>query len=359
MIDSSIFLKMMIEKGASDLHLVVGSSPQIRVDGVLTDTPFPPLNPEDSRSIAYSFLTTKQIDEFERHREIDCSYAKGGVGRFRINVFLSRGSVATAIRKIPEQAPSFEELGLPSCVREFADRGSGLILVTGVAGSGKSTTLAAMIDHINRTRSSRVITIEDPIEYVHRNKKSTISQREIGTDCDSFSAVLKRVVRQDPNVIMIGEMRDLETIRVALTLAETGHLILATLHSKDITHTISRIVDVFPADQQEQVRVQLSLVLAGVISQQLLPKKNGFGRVLAYETMRVIPAFQNLIRQNDLAQIRSLIQMHEKYQTCSMNQCLAALYRNGIVSWEETARHTTDLEELKQFTESLYFKNIF
>ncbi|MBI2870107.1 MAG: type IV pilus twitching motility protein PilT [Candidatus Omnitrophica bacterium] len=350
MIETERLLRYMVERRASDMHIVVGLPPQMRIDGELTASPGEALKPEDSKQVAFSFLTPKQIEQFEKEKELDCSFGLAGLGRFRINVFYERGSVAAAVRMIPDKIPSLDSLGLPAIAKEFAERPSGLVLVTGVAGSGKSTTLAAMIDHINRTRKARIVTIEDPIEYLHRHAQCTISQREIGSDCLSFPEALRRVMRQDPNIIMIGEMRDLETIRAALTLAETGHLIIATLHTTDATHAISRVIDVFPADQQEQIRVQLSLVLGAVIVQKLIPKKNGFGRVLACETMRVVPAIQNLIRDNDLAQMRTLIQMEQKFGTCSMNQSLARLYHDGLIGWEEAVKHTLDVDELRQLS---------
>jgi len=337
----------MVQKRASDLHITVGLSPQLRIDGeliLLAD--FSPLTPEDTKNLAYSILSKEQKERFEREKELDTSTGIQNLGRFRINVYKQRGSIGMAIRLIPFDIPALEDLGLSSAAKTFADKPNGLVLVTGATGSGKSTTLASMIEYINSKRSAHIVSIEDPIEYLHKHKKSTINQRELGTDTSSFQGAIKHVFRQDPNIVLIGELRDLETIKGALTLAETGHLIFATLHTIDAVHVINRIVDVFPAHQQQQVRIQLSMVLAGVIVQQLIPKKNKKGRVLAVEVMSVIPAIQNLIRENSLHQIYSLIHMGRKYGMCTMNQSLAELYNKGIISWEEAYSRSTNPQEL-------------
>ena len=340
-------LNLMVEKKASDLHITVGLSPQLRIDGRLVLlSEFPPLTPQDTKELVYSVLTEEQAKRFEQTKELDISIGIKNLGRFRINVYKQRGSASMAIRLIPFQIPELDELGLPNAAKIFADRSSGLVLVTGATGSGKSTTLASMIEYINSKRSCHIISIEDPIEYLHKHKKSTVNQRELGMDTDSFEGAIKHVFRQDPNIVLIGELRDLETIKGALTLAETGHLIFGTLHTIDAVHAINRIIDVFPAHQQQQIRLQLSMVLVGVIVQQLIPRKDQKGRVLAVEVMNVIPAIQNLMRDNNIHQIYSLIQMGKKYEMCTMNQSLATLFDKGIISWEEAYSRSTNQQEL-------------
>lgn len=337
----------MVKKKASDLHITVGLSPQLRIDGrLLLLDDFPPLTPQDTRDLSYSILTEGQQKKFEQEKELDISIGIKNLGRFRINIYKQRGSMGMAVRLIPFKVPGLDELGLPPAVRAFADRPSGLVLITGATGSGKSTTLAGMIEYINSKRSTHIISIEDPIEYLHKHRKSTINQRELGTDTDSFQGAIKHVFRQDPNIVLIGELRDLETIRGAVTLAETGHLILATLHTIDAAHAISRIIDVFPPYQQQQVRMQLSTVLVGVLVQQLIPREDGKGRVLAVEIMNVIPAIQNHIRENSLHQIYSLIQMGKKYGMCTMNQSLAELYNKGVITWEDAYSRSSNTQEL-------------
>lgn len=337
----------MVKKKASDLHITVGLSPQLRIDGKLQLLDeFPALTPQDTKELAYSILTEQQQKNFEETKELDMSIGVKDLGRFRINIYKQRGSMGMAVRLIPFKVPQLEELGLPAATKIFADRTSGLVLITGATGSGKSTSLASMIEYINSRRAVHIISIEDPIEYLHKHKKSTINQRELGTDTASFHDAIKHVFRQDPNIVLIGEMRDLDTIKGALTLAETGHLIFGTLHTIDAVHTINRIVDVFPAHQQQQIRMQLSMVLVGVIVQQLIPRKDQKGRVLAVEVMSVIPAIQNLIRDNNLHQIYSLIQMGKKYGMCTMNQSLSELYNNGLITWEEAYSRTTNPQEL-------------
>ncbi|MFH1853989.1 MAG: type IV pilus twitching motility protein PilT [Candidatus Omnitrophota bacterium] len=344
-------LNLMVEKKASDLHVTVGLAPQLRIDGRLhLLTGFPPLTPQDTKDLAYNLLTEEQKESFEREKELDTSVGLKDLGRFRINIYRQRGSIAMAVRLIAFEIPGLDELGLPKAVKLFADRPSGLVLITGATGSGKSTTLASMIEYINLKRSCHIVSIEDPIEYLHKHKKSTINQRELGTDTSSFHEAIKHVFRQDPNIVLIGELRDLDTIKGALTLAETGHLIFATLHTIDSVHAINRIIDVFPAYQQQQVRIQLSMVLVGVIVQQLIPKKDQKGRVLAVELMNVIPAIQNLIRENGLHQIYSLIQMGRKYEMCTMNQSLAELYNKNTITWEEAYSRSTNPQELVSLT---------
>ncbi|MBU0759984.1 MAG: type IV pilus twitching motility protein PilT [Candidatus Omnitrophica bacterium] len=340
-------LKLMVKKKASDLHITVGLAPQLRIDGrlqVLTE--LPPLTPQETRDLAFSVLSDEQKQKFAEKKELDASMGIKDLGRFRINIYRQRGSIGMAIRLIPFEIPDLDELGLPKAARIFADKINGLVLITGATGSGKSTTLASMIEYINSKRSSHIISIEDPIEYLHKHKKSTINQRELGTDTASFQAAIKHVFRQDPNIVLIGELRDLDTIKGALTLAETGHLIFGTLHTIDAVHAISRIIDVFPAYQQQQVRMQLSMVLVGVMVQQLIPRKDQKGRVLAAEVMNVIPAIQSLIRENNLHQIYSLLQMGRKYEMCTMNQSLAELYNRDIVTWEEVYSRSSNPQEL-------------
>lgn len=341
----------MIDRKASDLHLTVGQPPQLRVFGELELTQFDILTHDSIQKLVYSVLTPEQIRHFEQTKELDASFGLKDISRFRINCFYQRGSIGVSIRRIPYEIPTIEELNLPPILKQFADSPSGLFLVAGPAGSGKSTTLASMIEYINETRRARIITIEDPIEYLHRHKKCTINQRELGGDTLSYSSALKHVFRQDPNIVLVGEMRDLEGIQVVLTLAETGHLVLSTLHTRGAIHAITRIVDVFPPYQQQQIRVQLSMVLLGVIVQQLLPRKDGHGRIPAYELMNVTQSIRNLIKENNLPQIYSFIQTGAEYGMCTMNQSLAQLYKKGLVTLDEIFKRTTDLKELKSLIE--------
>lgn len=339
--------KTQVERKASDLHLCAGVPPQLRIDGRLVLTEFDVLGADDVKELAYEIMTSSQRKIFEEYKELDFSYSLKGVSRFRINIFLQRGTLSLSARAIPFEVPSMEELNIPWVIREFADRPHGLFIVTGPVGSGKSTTLATMIDYINTSREARIITIEDPIEYLYKHKKSIINQREVGSDTHSFKDALKHVFRQDPNIVLIGEMRDLETIQIALTLAETGHLILTTLHTVDAIHSISRIIDAFPPHQQNQVRVQLSMTLVGVVSQQLIPRSQQRpGRVLATEVMNVTPSIRNLIRENDLPQIYSCIQTGKKYAMHTMNQSLVDWYKKGEISFESAVQRSGNPEEL-------------
>jgi len=335
-----------VRRKSSDLHLTTGQPPLLRVDGKLTAMAGDPLTPEDTQVLAQQLLTPAQISRFEQTFELDTAYSIKGLSRFRVNCYRQRGSVGVAIRTIPFEIPSLEALGMPPTLKEFADRPSGLVIVSGPTGAGKSTTLAAMIDYINQRRNCHIVSIEDPIEYLHRHRRATINQRELGIDTISFHEALRHVVRQDPNVILIGEMRDLETMHAALTLAETGHLVFTTLHTGDATHVINRIVDVFSPHQQLQIRIQLSLVLVAVVVQQLLPRATGQGRVVAYEIMHVTPAIAGLIRDNNLHQIKSTIQTGRRFGMNTMTQSLAELYRAGLVTWDEIARRSTDPNEL-------------
>ena len=342
-------LKMMVDRNASDLHIPAFSPPQLRIDEKLVPTEFPPLAPDDAKKLAYSILKPQQIEKFEREFELDVSFGIEALGRFRVNVFLQRGYVGAAIRLLPFSIMSFAECGLPvNIVEELCKKPKGLVLVTGATGSGKSTTLASMVDKINSERNCHIVIIEDPIEYIHKNKKALIDQREVESDTHSFAQSLKHVLRQDPNVILIGEMRDLETIEAALTIAETGHLVLSTLHTSDAVQTINRIVDVFPAHQQQQVRIQLSFVLLAVLSQQLIPKASGRGRVLATEVMIANPAVRSLIREAKTHQMQSIIQTCQKEGMKTMNQSLFELYQQKLIAYEDAISRSTDPEDLER-----------
>lgn len=346
MISMSDLLLMMVQKKASDLHITVGSPPMLRIDGEILQTPFEKLTSDLAQRLIYSLLTDQQRQTFEAKNELDLSFGIKGVGRVRMNVFRQRGSVGAALRSIPSQFMNFEELGLPEVVYEILKSPRGLILVTGPTGSGKSTTLASMIDYLNIERTGHIITIEDPIEYIHQHKKSIVNQREIGQDTVGFNAALKYVLRQDPDIILIGEMRDLETIQSALTIAETGHLVLATLHTNDAASTMNRIIDVFPSHQQPQVRNQLSFVLKSVLTQSLIPHVSGSGRVLASEILINTPAIKNLIREGKTEQIPMLMQTGSKFGMQTMNQSLAELVFRNKISRQQALDNSLDPEEL-------------
>jgi len=340
-------LKIMIEKGASDLHITTASPPRLRVDGKLVPLDHPQLSPVETKALCYSILTDAQKHKFEEHNELDLSFGVKGLSRFRGNIFMQRGAVAAAFRTIPFEIRTFQDLGLPEVVNDLVKKPRGLILCTGPTGSGKSTTLAAMIDRINSERYEHIITVEDPIEYLHSHKKCLINQREVNADTASFKAALKYVLRQDPDVVLIGEMRDLETIEAALTVSETGHLSLATLHTNSAVQTINRIIDVFPPHQQEQIRVQLSFVLEGILSQQLIAKKTGKGRALAVEVLVPNPAIRNLIREDKVHQIYSMMQTGQsKFGMQTMNQSLLELYTKGHISYEDAIGRSAVPEEL-------------
>jgi len=342
-------LKTMIERGASDLHITAGTPPQLRIDGQLVPLDLPSLTPPETKMLCYSVLTDAQKHRFEEENELDLSFGVKELSRFRANIFVQRGAVAGAFRTIPFKILSFDELGLPPVVQEIAKKPRGLVLVTGPTGSGKSTTLASVIDKINQDRHEHIMTIEDPIEYLHPHKNCLINQREVHADTDSFRAALRYVLRQDPDVVLIGEMRDLETIEAALTVSETGHLCLATLHTNSALQTINRIIDVFPAHQQSQVRAQLSFVLEGVISQMLLPHASGKGRVMCCEIMVPNSAVRNLIREDKVHQIYSQMQMgQDKYQMQTMNQHLFHLVNKKVISMELAMVRSHDQDELRQ-----------
>jgi len=341
-------LDLLVERDASDLHLIVGVPPQLRVDEKLIPADLDPLSPAACHDLIYSFLSEEQKKSLELKHELDLSFEVPGLSRFRINVYHHRGYISAAIRRIPFEIYSFEELGLPPVTQEIVRKPKGLVLVTGATGSGKSTSLASMIELINRERQCHIVTVEDPIEYVHQHKKSIVSQREIGNDTYSFANALKYVLRQDPDVILIGEMRDLETVRAALTIAETGHLVFTTLHTNDAVQTINRIIDIFPAQFQPQIRLQLSFVVQAVFSQQLIPKVGDKGRLLACEVMIATPAIRSLIREGKIHQIYSAIQTGSREGMRTMNVSLVKLYSQGLISYENVWRTTApeDLERL-------------
>ncbi|MCX7738813.1 MAG: type IV pilus twitching motility protein PilT [Hydrogenothermaceae bacterium] len=341
--------KEAVEKRSSDIHITVGVPPTIRVDGkIVLLEGYPSLSPKDTQQLIYSFMNEKQKKNFEEKKELDFSFGIRGVGRFRVNVFYQRGTVAAALRRIPYEIKPMEELGLIPKVRDLCNLSMGLVLVTGPTGSGKTTTLASMVDYINANFHHHIITIEDPIEYVYQHKKSVIAQREVGTDTDSFALALKYALREDPDVILVGEMRDLETIRAALTAAETGHLVFGTLHTNTAIQTINRIINVFPMEEQDQVRTELSFVLQGVISQRLAPKVGG-GRVLIHEVLVPNTAIRNLIRENKIHQIYGLMQTGQAESGMqTMNQSLFKAIKAGLLKVEEGLKLSPDVEELKR-----------
>jgi twitching motility protein PilT len=342
----------MVEKGASDMHITTNTPPLLRIDGNIVPLKLPPLGPVESKQLCFSVLTEEQRAQFEKHNELDLSFGVKSLSRFRANIYMQRGAVAGAFRTIPFRILGFDELGLPPVVAEFANKPSGLVLVTGPTGSGKSTTLAAIIDKINSEQRLHIITIEDPIEYMHPHKLSIVNQREVGSDTEGFKHALKYVLRQDPDVVLVGEMRDLETIEAALTISETGHLVFATLHTNGAISTINRIIDVFPSHQQQQVRTKLSFVLQGVMSQQLLPRYNAPGRALALEVLVPNAAVRNLIREDKVHQIYSQMQVgQEKYSMQTLNQCLYSLYQRKFISLEEAMSRSIEPEELRMMME--------
>jgi twitching motility protein PilT len=341
-------LRAVVDKGASDLHVTTGTPPQLRIDGSLMPLKTTALGPVETKQLCYSVLTEEQKVAFERDNELDLSFGVKGLARFRGNIFVQRGAVAGVFRQIPFRILSFEELGLPPVIAKLANLPSGLILVTGPTGSGKTTTLAAILDKINAERRSHILTIEDPIEFLHPNKLSVVNQREVGADTQSFKDALRYALRQDPDVVLIGELRDLETIEAALTISETGHLVLATLHTNSAIQSINRIVDVFPPFQQTQVRSQLSFVLAGVVTQMLVPNATGPGRNLAIEVLIPNQAIKNLIREDKAHQIYSSMQTGQTNSGMqTMNQSLLSLYLRRLVSREEIINRSQEPEEME------------
>ncbi len=340
-------LEEMVKMDASDLHLTVGSPPVARVDGKLVRMPYDSLTPDLTKKLAYSIMNEKQRLKFETNSELDLSFGIENMSRFRCNVFVQRGNVAVALRQIPYKVKTFEELCLPKAVAEFAKMPRGLILVTGPTGSGKSTTLAAIIDKVNKERQCHIITVEDPIEYLHRHQQSIVNQREVYSDTQSFASALKFALREDPDVVLVGEMRDLETTESALNISETGHLAFATLHTNSSAESINRIIDAFPSNQQEQVRVSLSFSLQAIVSQCLIPKVGG-GRALALEILVVTPAIRALIRDDKVHQIYSMIQSGQKYGMKTMNQSLAELYNAGKITIGDAMGYSSNIQELNE-----------
>lgn len=341
-------LAMVPKNRASDLHITAGLPPMLRIDGRLVPTQYDKLSPQECQRLIYSMLTDRQKQRFEETMELDLSYGVAGIGRFRVNVYWQRGSVGAAMRAIPAQIPSLEELNLPPVLRDLTFLPRGLILVTGPTGSGKSTTQASMIDVVNSERRVHIVTIEDPIEYLHRHKLSMINQRELGLDTLGFNNALRAVLREDPDVILVGEMRDYETIAAAITIAETGHLVIATLHTNTAAQSIDRMVDVFPPHQQPQIRTQLSYVLEAILCQQLLPRAGGIGRVPAVEILIATPAIRNLIRENKTAQINAAMQTGSKFGMQTMDMALKELYQRGIITYEDAMQRAVDPEDLKK-----------
>ena len=348
MLDINDLLIQVLEKDASDLHITVGSPPMVRVHGDLVALDCPKLTHHDTKELIYGILTQDQREQLERNWEYDFSYSLTGQARFRVNAYYQRNSVSAAFRIIPMEIRTLEELGMPQSLEMLVRRPRGLILVTGPTGSGKSTTLATLLNIVNENRAFHIITVEDPIEYLHQHKKSIVNQREVGSDTKSFSQALKYVLRQDPDVILIGEMRDMETISAALTAAETGHLVFATLHTQDAPQTIDRIIDVFPPHQQQQIRIQLAGTLQGIVCQQLLATRDGMGRVAAYEILTPTPGVRNMIREAKTHQIYNAMQTGQKHGMVTMDYCLADLYRRGKISFEMAVMKAVDPSDLKQ-----------
>src|SRR6476660_7932410 len=340
-------LRTAMERKASDLHLKVGNYPHLRIDGELVPlTDQPRVTAEDMLTMAFSMMSARQKQKFKETSEIDMAYGVAGLGRFRVNVFQQRGNVGLVLRVIPTKIRALDELYLPKVVEQICDMPRGLVLVTGVTGSGKSTTLAAMVDRINSTRAEHIITIEDPIEFLHRDKKGYVNQREVEVDTPSYSSALRAALRQDPDVILVGEMRDIETIGTAITAAETGHLVFATLHTQDTPQTIDRIIDVFPSEQQGQIRAMLSVALQGIMTQMLLPTADGAGRTVAAEVLVPTPAVRNLIREGKSHQIYSVLQTGGAQGMQTMDAALSGLVRNGRITRQLAESRSTTPEEL-------------
>ncbi|MGH8972427.1 MAG: type IV pilus twitching motility protein PilT [Acidimicrobiia bacterium] len=341
----------MVELGGSDLHLTAGTRPMVRIHGAIQPlADFPVLTGSRVRQMIYAVLSHKQRETFESELELDTSHTIPGKGRFRVNVFLQRDSVGAVMRVIPFEIVPFASLGLPPAVANFAELSRGLVLVTGPTGSGKSTTLASLIDIVNRTKPVHIMTVEDPIEFLHSHKRAIVNQREVGEDTRSFAAALKHVLRQDPDVILVGEMRDLETIGTALTAAETGHLVFATLHTQDAPQSIDRVIDVFPSHQQSQVRVQLAASLQGVVTQQLVPVAGGQGRAVAAEVLTATPAVRNLVREGKIHQIYSAMQAGARYGMQTMDQGLASLVKSRRITLETALERAANPDDLRRLT---------
>ncbi|MBZ4652744.1 MAG: twitching motility protein PilT [Peptococcaceae bacterium] len=353
-------LKSAVKAGASDIHLSVGAYPMFRINGQLKrwvpeGEENVPLKREDTLKAAEILMNSEQMEAWQQKGELDFSYSLPGVGRFRVNIYRQRGCVSLALRPVPYQIPSLESLGVPQAVVGLADKTNGLVLVTGPTGSGKSTTLAALINKINQERACHIITIEDPIEYLYQHQKSVVDQRELGSDTFSLAGALRACLRQDPDVILVGEMRDLETIATAITAAETGHLVFATLHTNSAAQSVDRIIDVFPPGQQEQIKVQLAATLQGVVTQQLLPRADGMGRVLAAEVMIVTPAVRNLIREGKTHQIQTVLQTGGRWGMQTMDMALRELVRSGAVTMETALKYTNDQENFSRLVNATGF----
>lgn len=348
MITMEELLALMVRQGGSDLHITLGSPPRIRVDGILLPVEHPALDGEETRRLSTSVLTSDQIARLDRDLELDCSFGLEGYGRFRVNVFYQQGAVACVLRAIPSAIPNFELLGMPLEVsKRICGLQSGLVLVTGATGSGKSTSLAAMIDYVNTTRQGHIVTIEDPVEFTHVHKNCVVTQREVGGDTRGFGSALRSVLRQDPDIVLVGELRDHETIEAALTLAETGHLTFGTLHTNDAVQTVNRIIDVFPPHQQDQVRTQLSFTVEGVFSQKLLPRAEGRGRALAMEVMTATPGIRALIREGKTHQLYSHVQTGGRLGMTTMAMSMASLVNSGAVRMEDAEHALSDTGELQ------------
>jgi twitching motility protein PilT len=346
-------LKAMVDKGASDMHITTGAPPLLRVDGEVIPLKLQPLSPAETQELCYSVLTEEQKEQFERDNELDLAFGVKNMSRFRANLFMQRGAVAGAFRTIPFKIMSFDDLGLPPVIAEIANRPNGLVLVTGPTGSGKSTTLASIIDKINAEQRVHILTIEDPIEYLHANKMAVVNQREVGSDTASFKGALRYVLRQDPDVVLVGEMRDLETIEAALAIAETGHLVFATLHTNTAVSTLNRIIDVFPPHQQDQIRNKLSFLLQGIITQQLLPRAGAPGRCLAMEILVPNPAIRNLIRESKMHQIYGAMQVgQDKHGMVTLNQSLLGLYLRRYITLDQALLYSAEPDELRTMVES-------
>jgi twitching motility protein PilT len=344
----SDYLFDAIERGASDLHITAGLPPMVRINGKVEPLQYPPLTSNATRELIYDILSNDQRQRLENDWELDFSYSLPRTARFRVNVYFQRGSIGAAFRAIPSEIKSLSELGLPKAVEDMTEKPRGLVLVTGPTGSGKSTTLAAMIDRINETRSEHIMSVEDPIEFLHQHKKCIVNQREVNQDTKSFAQALKHVLRQDPDVILVGEMRDLETISLAVTAAETGHLVFGTLHTQDTPQTVDRIIDVFPPHQQHQVRAQLATALQGIITQTLIPRLDGTGRVVACEVLVPTPGVRNLIREAKNHQIYSAIQTGGKFGMQTMDAALVELMRRGLISQQEADKRSSNPDELRR-----------
>ncbi len=344
--DLNMLLKTMLDQNASDLHLTVGCPPSFRIHGQIVRTKSSALTAEDTAALCHSLLTDAQMKKFEEKKELDFAFGLKNVARVRANIFVQRGTIAAVFRRINSEIPALNGLGFNSQIQGLVDRPAGLVLVTGATGSGKSTTIAAFLDKINQTKRSHIITIEDPIEFTHSHKKCIVNQREIGTDCDSFGVALRQVLREDPDVIMVGEMRDSETTDAAIRAAETGHLVFSTLHTNGAIASINRLVQMFRSDAQEYVRSLLALTLEGVVSQALLERADKHGRVMCFEYLGMTPAIRNLIRENKLHQVYGQMQLsQDQHGMCTMNQSLQHLVATGVVTWEEALSHSPEPEE--------------